>query len=103
VRRKRGAEARHVGIFLVKERVGIVVVPVHDLLADPTGDRERDLAVALAGGRGFEFSNTFFEICAAVVSLEGALKTLGFSCALEPLLTQSLTRTVEVAPRGFED
>ena len=58
---KGGAKAGHIGAS------GGTVIPPHDLLTNPTGDGQRHLAVALAGGRGFKFCNTLLKISAAVV------------------------------------
>ena len=78
MRGQRGAEAANVDIVLVEQRVGIVIIPPHHLLTDPTGDGERDFAVALASGRGFQFCDPLFKIGAAVVAYTGPLKILRF-------------------------
>src|SRR6185437_3706032 len=44
----------------------LTVVPPHDLLTDPTGYRQRNLAIAFTCRRRFEFCDAFLEICAAV-------------------------------------
>ena len=44
------------------------VIPPGDLLANPTGNRQRYLAVALARRRGFEFRDAFLEIRAAIAA-----------------------------------
>ena len=65
------AKAAHVDVALV------VVVPPHDLLGNPTGDGQRDLAVALAGRRGFELCDALFEISAAVTPEIGGGRAAG--------------------------
>ncbi len=44
------------------------VIPEIDGFVDPARNRQRDLAVALASRRGFEFSNALFEISAAIAA-----------------------------------
>ena len=66
------------------------VVPVHHLLGDPAGDGERDFAVALASGSGFQFCDPLFQISAAVMARQAALN-IGFLWHPEPLLTPNLT------------
>ena len=50
------------------ENVAVMaVVPPEYAFVDPTRNRQRNFAVALAGGGGLKFCNTLFKICAAVV------------------------------------
>src|SRR5665647_3033794 len=73
------------------------VVPVHNLLSDPTGDREGYLAVALTDRRGLELSDALLEISAAVAPEIGGGRAASGKPANQQACCHQGTKTVPVS------